>query len=74
MTTGNKPFLRYDNKKSNKRIVIFASDEGLSILASSTEWFCDGTSKSSPPKIANQIFPIHALHKDHVFPCVYVWT
>ena len=71
MTTCNSSFLRYDNHKEQNRILIFASDKGLSTLSKATEWFCDGTFKSSLYKIANQIFSKHALFKHH---CVYIWT
>ena len=61
MTTCNSSFLRYDNHKEQNRILIFASDKGLSTLSKATEWFCDGTFKSSLYKIANQILSGHSV-------------
>ena len=57
---------------STNRMLIFASIEGLKLLASSPQWHFDGTFKSCP-KLFTQIFTIHAWLLDEMHDCVYVY-
>ena len=49
--------LLYDNESSDKRLLVYASDEGLRLLGDSTTWFMDGTHSTSPSQF-QQIFCI----------------
>lgn len=70
-TSNNQPFLRYDNKSSTSRILIFVDDECLKYLSESKLWFMDGTFKSSPEQFL-QIYTIHAFVYNTSIPCVYI--
>jgi hypothetical protein len=72
LTCDKRKFLRYDNKKEGNRIIIFVCNEPINLLAESTEWSCDGTFKTSPYKIAKQVYTIHAVYQKATLACVYV--
>jgi hypothetical protein len=52
---------------NNKRAMLFASDIGLEILASSPKWHVDGTFQKCP-KLFYQIL---TLYKDEMIPVAY---
>lgn len=69
-TNAGAPFLRYDSGDQD-RILIFATDEKLTLLENNTDWFIDGTF-DAVPLIYTQLFTIHARVEGKVIPCVYV--
>jgi len=73
MTTGpcNQQFLQLDNgKDAEERLLIFATDESLKLLADSNAWFLDGTF-SVVPKIFSQLYVIHGQVGQQRCPLVY---
>ncbi|CAF1589737.1 unnamed protein product, partial [Rotaria magnacalcarata] len=52
------------------RILMFSSNRQLEIFFKSEVIFCDGTFASAPPQF-EQIYTIHAVYEDEVFPCVF---
>ena len=52
------------------RIIVFASNEQLSILRSARHFMSDGTFKVVP-EIFYQLYIIHAVYRDHVLPLCY---
>ena len=52
------------------RLIVFASDAMLDVLRSVGHWIMDGTFKESPGMFS-QLYTIHAVVQDYVFPCVY---
>ncbi|CAF0766649.1 unnamed protein product [Brachionus calyciflorus] len=75
LTAKNQAFLRYDNKKSINRILIFIDDESLKILSESDEWYMGGTFKSAPIQLS-QLFTIHGsingANEYTTVPCAYI--
>lgn len=63
-------FLIYDNGNEH-RILIFATNGGLSFLSSSNMWFMDGTFKCS--SIFAQLYIIRAEFEGNVRTCVYAF-
>ena len=51
-------FLLFDEEVNGKRMIAFASDEGLEILSNGNVCFVDGTFDSAP-KSFTQLFSIH---------------
>ena len=51
--------LIYDNHSSDKRVLVFASEDGLNLLGSTDTWFIDGTFSTAPSQF-QQIFCIRA--------------
>ena len=71
-TIDHKPFMRYDNKKKDHRIIIFASDHGLKLLAQANRWHSDGTFFMTPKQF-KQTYIIHAYKSSNVmYPCAYI--
>ena len=58
LTTGGMPFLRYDNKSENNRIILLVCDKTLKILGDSKDWYMDGTFKCAP----EQLLQMYSLH------------
>jgi FLYWCH zinc finger domain len=54
----------------NSRVLIFATQQTLQILADSATWYADGTEKMCPAPFS-QVYTIHADHEGHVIPVVY---
>ena len=52
------------------RMLVFATQQDLGLLARSNHWFMDGTFKVVP-ELFFQLYTIHALHNSQVIPCVY---
>ena len=51
--------LLYDNASDQRRVIILATSDNLTILAESSSWYLDGTFKSSP-QLFYQILILHA--------------
>ena len=58
LATGRMPFLRYDNKSENNRIILLGCDQTIKILGEANDWFMDGTFKSAPTELP-QIYTLH---------------
>ncbi|CAF0706422.1 unnamed protein product [Brachionus calyciflorus] len=70
-TSTQNEFLRYDNRSKTNRIMIFVDDGALKMLSEATDWYMDGTFKSSPKQFV-QMYTIHAYIGKTTFPCVYI--
>lgn len=72
----NVRFLLHDNMGNDEdrmpcsRIIVYASDSMLDLLADSKYWMFNGTFKFSPPLFA-QVFTIHAIRGSNIYPCAY---
>ena len=71
LTTGGMPFLRYDNKLENNRIILLGCDQTIKILGEANDWFMDGTFKSAPAELL-QIYTLHGRLDGHFSPCMYL--
>ena len=73
-TTGGaepKPFLIYDNgSEATKRILIFATEDGLRTLCRSREWFVDGTFSVAPRQF-KQMFIVRVPLGQRAVTCIY---
>ncbi|KAF0724082.1 MULE domain-containing protein, partial [Aphis craccivora] len=63
-------FLLCDTGPGPNRILIFGRQRGLEILATSNEWFVDGTFKIAPI-LFTQVFVILGTRNGGVHPCIY---
>ncbi|CAF1071744.1 unnamed protein product [Brachionus calyciflorus] len=72
-TFKNDKFLQYDNKSTDKRIIIFS--ELLRILSESKFWFIDGTYKTAPRNLL-QLYVTQRLVKNtnETLPFFYILT
>ncbi|CAM4834901.1 unnamed protein product [Rotaria magnacalcarata] len=61
--------IHYVGGKDDKRIIIFASDEQLRLLFTSSHIMMDGTFDSCPPHF-EQIYSIHGIKNEQSFVCV----
>ena len=67
------PFLIYDNKGTvNRRLLIFATDQGLRYLCRAQTWFMDGTFKTCP-RVFHQIYIIRVPLDDGAITVVYAF-
>lgn len=66
-------FLCYDYNENNKRILLYTTDENLSILKKCRTWQVDGTF-STVPGISNQLYTLHGRYKKNLVPLVYALT
>ena len=70
-TSNGERFLIFDSGMGNAdRMLIFATNQALQLLADSEDWFGDGTFKVCP-EIYFQFYTIHARVGDRIFPCIY---
>ena len=69
-TNAGLPFLRYDSGDQD-RVLMFVTDERLTVLEDNSDWFIDGTF-DTVPLIYMQLLTIHAKVNGKVIPCVYV--
>ena len=60
----------YDNEQQDKRIIIFATEDGLRLLGAADTWFMDGT-HSTAPKQFEQLFVIRVPLGDTCVSAVY---
>lgn len=65
-------FLQSEITIGNSKILIFARQQFLDLLADTDNWLGDGTFKSAPP-LFTQLFIIHAKWRNthRVVPCIY---
>lgn len=71
VTNAGDQFLFFDSGFGDvNRVIIFATLEGIRYLGTNEHWFMDGTFKLCP-EIFYQIYTIHALINNQVFPCVF---
>ena len=71
MTVCGKPFLQYDNKSADNRILLFVSERGVNHLSESDRWHADGTFKEAPDQFY-QLYILHGYNNGLIFPCAYV--
>ena len=69
VTIRNDKFRHFDSGPSNDRLVIFASNDGLTILGECEEILIDGTFKITPI-VSSQLYTIHGVYRNGVFPLV----
>lgn len=66
-------FLIHDSgTDSNNRILAFATEEGLRLLARSREWFMDGTFATAP-KLFKQLYVLRVPLGESAVSCVYAF-
>ena len=71
MTVTGERFLLSDRGVGDiNRMFIFTTNDGINMLATSIQWFDDGTSKLCL-QIFSQIYKIHALVNHAILPCVF---
>lgn len=58
LTAKGERFLFFDNESESNRIVIFATNENLNVLAQCNAIFCDGTF-GIVPKMFEQLYTLH---------------
>lgn len=74
VTQSNQPFLFFDSGPGagNDRILIFATNDSLALLAQSRHYYADGTFSVTPELYQDgQLYTIHARMDEQIFPCVY---
>ena len=74
-TGGNEaaPFLVYDNKDTpNRRMLVFATDQGLRYLCRARQWYMDGTFKTCP-RLFHQLYIIRVPLDDGAITVVYAF-
>ena len=69
-TTAGEAFLLHDTGNGDDRILVFAVNENIQLLAESQLWFMDGTFKTSP-ELFFQVYTIHSCTANRVLPCAY---
>lgn len=70
-TKDGAQFLLHDSGPSNNRIIIFSTRDNLDIMDNYSDWFADGTLKTSP-LIFSQVYTIHVLIKENIIiPTIY---
>ena len=71
LTKAGEQFLIFDSRVGdNERILIFATQQCIYYLSNNSHCFMDGAFKLCP-EIFYQIYNIHALNNNQVFPCVF---
>lgn len=71
VTAAGDQFLLFDSGVGDaERIFIFATQQGLRLLANYDHWFMDGTFKLCP-EVFYQIYTIHAQVNDQILPCIF---
>ena len=64
-------FLLFDSGVGDvNRLIIFATNDAVRLLATNHHWFMDGTLKVCP-RILFQVYIIHVLISNQIFPCVF---
>ena len=68
VTQAGEQFMIFDRGVGdNERILIFVTQQGIHFLSNNSHWFMDGTFKLCP-EIFYQIYTIHTLNNNQVFP------
>ena len=62
----------YDNESEDIRIIAFATDENLRLLAQNTTWYMDGNYALAPPQFL-QLYVIHVPLGETTIPAVYAF-
>lgn len=73
ITDQGDQFVCYDSGMldNRERVIIFATNENINILKKCSQWYSDGTFKTSPP-LFNQLFIVHGKINDAtLLPLVY---
>ena len=71
VTNRGDSFLLFDSGVGDvNRLIIFATNDAIRLLATNPHWFMDGTFKVCP-EIFFQIYTIHVLINHQVFSCVF---
>ena len=71
VTKSGERYLIFDNGVGdNERILIFAIQQGIHFLSDNSHQFMDETFKLCP-EIFYQIYTVHTLNINQVFPCVF---
>ncbi|XP_076049608.1 uncharacterized protein LOC143030340 [Oratosquilla oratoria] len=66
-------FMFYDSgADSSRRVIVFATEEGLRYLTRSTQWFMDGTFRTAP-KLFHQLYLIRCPLGESKITCVYAF-
>lgn len=69
-TKRNKPFIMFDSGNEEERIIILTTSRNLRLLASTDDWFGDGTFGACP-SLFEQLYSIHSIIDNSVIPLVY---
>ena len=70
-TSNGERFLLFDSGfGNNNRMIIFATDQALQLIANSEDWFCDGV-LSVRPEIIFQLSTVHARVGQKIIPCIF---
>lgn len=73
-TKSHEKFLHYDSgPDSESRLLIFTTEKNLRKLCDSPMIFSNGTFKTAPDMFT-QMFTIHGIYREHLFPFVYALT
>ena len=70
MATGEQLLIFDSGVVYQERIFIFATQQGLRLLAQSDHWYADGT-VNVRPEILHQVYAIHAQFNGQVLPRVF---
>ena len=71
VTNRGDSFLLFDSGVGDvNRLIIFATNDAIRVLATNPHWFMDGNFKVCP-EIFFQIYTIHVLINHQVFSCVF---
>ncbi|QQP58582.1 Uncharacterized protein FKW44_003950 [Caligus rogercresseyi] len=71
LTYSQEPFLLFDSNDRGDRILIFSTQDNLTILSQANTWYADGTFKVAPP-LFEQLYTLHGVILDNVVPLVFV--
>ena len=66
--TAGEAFFLHDTDNRDDRILVFATNENIQLLAESQSWFTDGTFKTSA-ELFFHIYTIHSCTVKRVLPC-----
>ncbi|KAG4081143.1 hypothetical protein HA402_011988 [Bradysia odoriphaga] len=71
ITVKLEPFVLFDNKDAENRIVMFATRNNLNFMVLCDDLYMDGTFDITPP-LFKQVYTIHGRKNNKYFPLVYV--
>ena len=70
-TSNGERFLLFDSGfGDDNRMLIFATDQALQLLANSEDWFCDCTF-CVRPEIFFQLYTVHTRVGQRIIPCIF---
>lgn len=70
LTDAGEQFLLWDSGPGPNRILIWATERNLDLLAQSRHWYADGTFKTVPP-LFRQLYTIHGVQYHNVIPSIF---